>query len=251
VNDFLGQLNLTVQERRTVVGIFTVVIIVLNYLFVWPRFGEWSKINNQLSDMRRTIMTDNNFILKDTNPVNGWRVLVAKYAKLEGNADSLIEHPVDPQIQLTETIRLESRKSDVNVQSYNAGNVKSNAFFEEHSTLITIESQEPPLINFLFNMGNDPAMIRVGRLHLKPADDKRFRLRGEITLTANYSRKAPSAAAPAKPVKPGPKPATDRKTPPGTNSGPKGAKVPPPQPGPGTVRKLAPIPKPAPGSVRS
>ena len=48
VNDFLGQLNLTVQERRIVMGIFAVVILVLNYLFVWPRFGEWGRINKQL-----------------------------------------------------------------------------------------------------------------------------------------------------------------------------------------------------------
>jgi hypothetical protein len=49
MNNFLNQLNLTPQERRIVVGIiFLVVIVVLNLLFVWPHFGEWGSINKQL-----------------------------------------------------------------------------------------------------------------------------------------------------------------------------------------------------------
>ena len=52
MNNFLDQLNLTPQERRIVVAIGMVVIVVLNFLFVWPHFGEWSSINKQLEDMR-------------------------------------------------------------------------------------------------------------------------------------------------------------------------------------------------------
>jgi len=266
MNEFLGQLNLTVQERRTVVAILTILIIVLNYLFVWPQFGEWKRINKQLEEMRLKIRTDNNFIAKDTGPT-GWHALVEKLSHLEGTASNLIDQPIsDPQIQLTETIRLEAGKSKVDVQSYNAGSVKTNEFFEEHSTAITIVSQEAPLINFLYNMGNDPAMIRVGHLHLKPSDDKRNYLRGEITLTANYSRKAPAAAAPApppKPIVPGPKPAVAnakpapananpasvRKTPPSANPGPGAGKMPAAQPGAGPGRKSGPMPRPAPGAA--
>jgi len=86
--------------------------------------------------------------------------------------------------------------------------VKTNEFFEEHSTTISIESQEPQLVNFLYNMGMDPAMIRVAKLDLKPADANRYRLKGGITLTANYAKKPAtvSVAAAVKPV-PGAKPA--------------------------------------------
>jgi hypothetical protein len=264
VNDFLGQLNLTVQERRIVMVIFAVVIVVLNYLFVWPRFGEWSRINKQLNDMRNTMTNNNRLILQDTNPTNGWRKLVAQYALKEGA--SVSEHPVDPQVQLQNAIMLQARKTGVNVQNYNPGSVKTNQFFEEHSTVISVESQEPQLISFLFDMGNDPAMIRVGKLDLKPADQNRYHLRGGITLTANYSRKPAAAVAPATPAKagtPGAKPASatakpataTTKPPPGSK--PAAAPAPPggrkgplnagSGPGPGPGRKPPPNLPPPPG----
>src|SRR5580658_249365 len=65
VNNFLGQLNLTAQERRIVVIIFLVVIMVLNLLFVWPRFSDWGRITKQLEDMRRTEDTYNRAIQLD------------------------------------------------------------------------------------------------------------------------------------------------------------------------------------------
>jgi hypothetical protein len=252
VNDLLSQLNLTVQERRTVMGIFAVVIIVLNYLFVWPRFGEWGTLNKQLEEMRHTMTTHNRLILQDADPTNGWRKLVAKYAQKEGG--NVSEQPVDPQVQLQNVIMLQARKTGVNVESYNSGSVKTNdAFFEEHSTAITFESQEPPLISFLVNMGNDPAMVRVGKLHLKPADQNRYRLRGDITLTASYSRKAVVAAAPATPAKPAAskvKPAAATAKPP---PGPKkpGAPAPPPGSTPPRGRKMPPGTGPQPGPGRT
>ena len=216
-------------------------------------------------------MTNNNrLILLDTNPSNGWRKLVAQYALKEGG--NVSEHPVDPQVQLQNAIMLQARKTGVNVQSYNAGSVKTNQFFEEHSTVISVESQEPQLINFLYNMGNDPAMIRVAKLDLKPADQNRYHLRGGITLTANYSRKPATAETPAAPAKPGaphPKPAASaapaakpqhgprqagapaqpsgRKMPPNAGSGPGPGRMPVPQPGPGRVRRPAPNLPTAPG----
>ena len=259
MNDFLGQLNLTVQERRIVMIIFAVVIVVLNYLFVWPRFGEWGRINKQLVQMRQTMTNNNRVILLDTNPSNGWRKLVAQYALKEGG--NVSEHPVDPQVQLQNAIMLEARKSGVNVQSYNAGSVKTNQFFEEHSTVITVESQEPQLISFLFNMGNDPAMIRVAKLDLKPADQNRYHLRGGITLTANYSRKP--AASTAKPAAPATKPPRGsnqpgapvqpggRKMPPNAGSGSGPGRMPVLQPGPGRVHKPAPNLPTAPGQGQS
>jgi hypothetical protein len=85
----------------------------------------------------------------------------------------------------------------VTVGSFSPGSVKTNAFFEEHSTTISFESQEPQLVSFLFGMGNDPAMIRVAKLNLQPADANRYRLRGNITLTANYAKREASVLAPA------------------------------------------------------
>jgi len=200
VNNFLGQLNLTTQERRVVVVIILVVFFVVNLLLVWPHFKDWNRITKQLEDMRRTEDTYNRDIQLDLNATNGWRKEVDKLARQEGG--SKIDTPVDPQNQLQQTIIQQERKTGVTVGSFSPGPVKTNAFFEEHSTAITFESQEPQLVSFLLNMGNDPAMIRVAKLDLRPTDANRYSLKGAITLTANYAKKpasAVSAPAPAKP----------------------------------------------------
>jgi len=262
VNNFLSQLNLTTQERRIVVVIFLVVIVVLNLLFVWPRFGDWARITKQLEEMRRTEDNYNRTIQLDLNPTNGWRKDVDKLARQEGG--SKIDTSVDPQNQLQQTIIAEERKTHVTVGNLTPGPVKTNAFFEEDSTAITFESQEPQLVSFLFDMGNDPAMIRVAKLDLKPADlNTRYSLKGAITLTANYARKpaaAVSAAAAVKPAfgakpaaAPGTKPAAFpaagqvAKHPPGGPPTPGAGKQPPAGQKPNPLSRLVPPAKPGAG----
>jgi hypothetical protein len=241
MNNFLDQLNLTAQERRVVVGIFLVVIVTLNMLFVWPHFGEWSRINKQRFEMLRTMDNFNRTIAQDLNSTNGWKKQVAALAKKQGG--SVGEGLVDPQIQFERTIAEQERKTGVMVDNMNPGSVKTNAFFEEHSTTITAQSQEPQLVNFLWNMGNDPAMIRVAKLDLQPFDNNRYRLKGTITLTANYANKTAASVsgfAAAKPA-PGVKPAAAPKPKPGAAQPPaQTAKHPPggPPPGLGGNRRL-------------
>ena len=225
MNNFLNQLNLTPQERRIVVIIFLVVIVVLNLLFVWPHFGEWGSINKQLESMRGTIANDNRMIALDTNPTNGFQMEVKKLSRLEGN--SVMENPVDPSIQLGNTIRAQELKTGVNVSSFGTGRVKTNEFFEEISTAIEVQTQEPQLVSFLYNMGMDPAMIRVASLDLQPDDrSTRYKLKGSITLTANYTKRPPAGVSPstAKPIAAG-------------------------KPAPGPVRKPVVPPAPAPAAV--
>jgi Tfp pilus assembly protein PilO len=212
VNNFLSQLGLTAQERRIVVGIFMVVFVVLNYLFVWPSFGDWGKFNKQLETMRSQIEKDNDYIKQDY-ATNGWKQQVAFLSQREGS--SVMENPIDAQVQLQNTIRAQERKTGVYVESMHPGSVKSDEFFEEQSTAISLECQEPQLVGFLYHMGMDPAMIRVAVLNLKP-DANRYRLKVSLTLTANYAKKQASLVSGAAPDKhasgaktaaaPGPKP---------------------------------------------
>jgi Tfp pilus assembly protein PilO len=193
VNDFLGQLNLTPSERRIVVVIFLVVIVVLNLLFVWPRFSDWGRMTKQLEQMRQTEANYISTIQLDVSPTNGWRKEVEKMARLEGG--SKIDTPVDPQNQMQQTIIQEERKTGVTVGSFSPGPVKTNAFFEEHSTAISFESQEPQLVDFLYKMGNDPAMIRVAKLDLKATEPNRYTLKGTITFTGNYAKQSATTTA--------------------------------------------------------
>lgn len=272
MNNFLSQLDLTPQERRIVAIIFLVVIVVLNFLFVWPHFGEWGSINRQLGDMRNEIAKENRTIAIDRDATNGWQKQVATLIKKERKegSSSLDHSTVDPQVQLQNTILAQERKTGVLIKTRSPGSVKTNdAFFEEHSTTISLESQEPQLVSFLYNMGNDPAMIRVAKLDLKPVDANRYKLNGSITLTANYAKKSPTAGAHPAAVKPAPaaksaaKPPTAPGAKPAAAAGTKPAGPPatppvkrppagPPAPGarppaPGAAKPPTPVPRRKPG----
>ena len=192
VNNALEQLNLTPQERRIVVGIGMVLIVVLNLLFVWPHFSEWGKLQKQLATMRSDIERFNKQIALDTNPTNGLQKQLAKLVRQEGAGVA------DVQIQLQSTIIGQAHKAGVNVANYIPGSAgpQTNEFFERETARITFDSQEPQLINFLYNIGNDPAMIRVSELDLGPQDQNRYRLKGAVTFIANFAKRAPGAAKP-------------------------------------------------------
>ncbi len=203
MSNFLEQLNLTSQERRIVIAIGSVVILVLNYLFIWPQFSEWGRIQKQLKKDYATIEEENKEIALDRNPTNEFYTQLVKLERLEKSSPRIDA----VQVQLPKTIGDLAMKNGVTVNAYQpvgSRTPQTNEYFEEQSEQITIESQEPQLVNFLYQIGNDPSMIRVSELDLHPADvQNRYRLRGSITLTANYAKRAP-AAAPAKPSKPGP-----------------------------------------------
>ncbi len=207
MNNLLSQYNLTPGERRTLAIIFLVVIVVLNFLFVWPHFGEWGALKKQLAKIRSDAASEQKLIEEDT-AANGLRDQVAKLVKQEVQEGGNMSAPqvADPQIQLQNTVMTQERKTGVIVSSQSAGAVKTNdQFFEEHSLNLTMESEEEQLVNFLYNMGNDPAMIRVARLDLKPLDANRYKLRGNLTLTASYTRQVPAAGPKPSVAKPGPK----------------------------------------------
>jgi hypothetical protein len=234
-SSFLDQLNLTPQERRIVVGIAVIVFVVLNLLLVWPHFGDLGRVKHQLEDSRNTMRDWKEKILMDLEPTNGYK---AKLKQLERQQGGGI---VNQQVQLQKSIYDQAMKTGVNVGEYrpvNSTSAATNEFYEEQSLKITFECQEPQLVNFLFNVGNDPAMIRVRELKLSAADANRYALRGDAFLSANYAKqppkpapqpappagKAPAVApktAPGDKTIPGPKPSLNPKIAPGAQSAPK------------------------------
>ena len=107
---------------------------------------------------------------------------------------------MNQQVQLQRTVSDQALKTGVNVgeiRPVNALHAETNAFYEEQSVKITFETMEAQLVNFLVNVGNDPAMIRVRELHLNTADANRYRLRGDAVLSANYAKQPPKPAVAA------------------------------------------------------
>ena len=140
----------------------------------------------------------NKEILKDVEPVNGYKTTLKKLERQQGGGI------VNQQVQLQRTVSDQAIKTGVTVDEIRpavSAHPDTNEFYVEQSVKISFESQEAQLVNFLFNVGNDPAMIRVHELNLKTADANRYRLKGDAILTANYA-KQPTGPAPKKPSPP-------------------------------------------------
>jgi Tfp pilus assembly protein PilO len=197
MNSFLDSLNLRPQERRLVVIVGVVVFVVLNLWFVRPHFGDWRKLRDGLEEARQK--------RKDyVEKINADRKeggLQDQLHKLEQDGSNL---PENSDIQLQRTIMAQASEAKVTINNYqpvpNTRGGATNEFFEEQSIKITVDSEEKPLVDFLYKVGDDASMIRVRDLNLKPADANRYRLKGTMTLTANYQKKPKTpSAAPAAP----------------------------------------------------
>jgi Tfp pilus assembly protein PilO len=235
MNGFLDQLNLTPQERRIVVVIAVVVFVVLNLLLVWPHFKDLGQVRRQLDDTRKKIQAWNKEILADVEPVNGYKTTLKKLERQQGGGI------INQQVQLQRTVSDQAIKTGVTVSEIKpatSGHPDTNEFYVEQSVKISFETEESQLVNFLFNVGNDPAMIRVHELNLKTADANRYRLRGDAILTANYAKQT-TAPAPQKPSSPAAKPPAGK---------PPAGKPPAAAPKTVPVTKPASHPKTAPGA---
>ena len=42
-------------ERRLAVGVVVVLILVLNFVFIWPHFSDWSRLKTRLKNARDTL----------------------------------------------------------------------------------------------------------------------------------------------------------------------------------------------------
>ena len=42
-------------ERRLAVGVAVILILVLNYVFVWPHFSDWGQLRRRENDARRKL----------------------------------------------------------------------------------------------------------------------------------------------------------------------------------------------------
>jgi hypothetical protein len=197
----LDSLNLRPQEKRIIVIIAVVVFIVLNLVLVVPRFKEYGSIQKNLAATRLNIANYNAYIAKDTN-AGGFREQLERLQKQP-------EGVVSPkEIQLEQTVDAVARSCSVfivsrnNVASQSLGPAsQSDKFFERQSIRITAQASEDALVKFLYEVGNDPAMIRVWELQLNPLEPaQRYRLNASITLIADYQKAVVTNTPLAKPA---------------------------------------------------
>ena len=202
---FLDQLNLRPAEKRVVFVIVVVVFFVLNYWMVWPHFGDWARIRKQLDATRGKIHDETAEIVRDVDSTNGYK---RQLAKLEREQKGGVSKVFDEALLLQQTVAAQAPKCGVDISSRVPGapTANTNEFFDEQTLQITFEASESNLVDFLYNVGNDPSMVRIRELRLDPVDPGRYKLRGSILLAANYEKRA-LPTQPKSAFQPGAKPA--------------------------------------------
>lgn len=193
MSSLFDKLNLRPNERRLVIIVAIVVFIILNAIFVWPRFADWGKLKNRREGAAKTL--------------SQYQQEVARTALYQKQFDELEKAGAtvaseEQALKLSTTIHNQAVLSVVTVNNYNeirqtsAGPGKANQFFEEKAANVNITADEKALVDFLYHLGVGGSLIRVRSMSLSP-DQPRYKLQGNLQVVASYAKKAPPKVAPA------------------------------------------------------
>ena len=176
MKEFLARLS--PLERRFVVGVFVVVVLVINVLFIWPRFKDWDAAQVRLARFRGTLAT---YKAEITQMPDYER----KVKILEGGSA-----PVPPEDQAIEFVRNINTLAAQGGFSIALGRMSegTNQIFLEKTQPITLVAEESQLVDFLYNLGAGNSLIRARSLRLSP-DPPHQKLSASITLVASYQKK--------------------------------------------------------------
>ena len=214
MTSFLDKMNLKPQERRWVVIVVLVVFVLLNFIFVWPNFGNLGRSEQGLRDTQ-------GLLKKYQGEIDKQATYTRQLRELQEGGQFIANE--EQALRLSQEVNNQAALTGVNILSSTPGtrgSGKTNAFFDEQTLQISINCDEPPLVEFLYNLAARESLTRVRSMTLGP-DPKRERLQGNITLVKSFQRKPPAkstaAAAPtnstaAKLVPPATRPATATNT---------------------------------------
>ena len=165
-------------ERRLAVAVLVVLFLVLNYVFVWPHFSDWSRLRYRLADARRKLALYRATIAQSAQ-------YAALVAKMEGEGGKVA--PEDQAINFLRTIQSQSARSGVGVVSMSRQMTRTNEFFVELTQNINVIADDQQLVDFLYKLGSDASMIRVRDLELQP-DPAHQHLNVNLRLIASYQK---------------------------------------------------------------
>jgi hypothetical protein len=239
MSSFFDKLNLNAQERRLVVITGIVVFALLNWFFVWPEFGEYSKFEQRTKDASVKLKSYQDEINK--RPIYQKQL---DELKTQGNYVPTEE----AALRLAQEVDTRAALSGVTLSTLTtlhrqASGGKTNAFFEEAAATVNVNTGEKELIDFLYSLADKDLMIRAKSMNISP-DPTRMRLQGPITLVKSYQRRPPPrpASTPAATAKPASPPAatTPKPTPAPPRNEPTVTPAPKPATPPPTVTPTAP-----------
>jgi Tfp pilus assembly protein PilO len=178
--------NLRPSERRLVVIVAVVVVVALNWIYVWPHFSDFGNYEGRLNSATMTLQTRNTMIAQTPT-------LLAALKKYD--EEGVFVAPEDQGVTFMRTVQTEALGCSVALQSSSRPTTRTNdVFFVEVIQNINVLAEEKNLVDFLYKLGSDSSMIRVRDLSLQP-DSPHQRLSSDIRLVANYQK---TPAGPAK-----------------------------------------------------
>ena len=217
------KLNLRPAERRLVIVVGIVVFIIVNWIWVWPRFFDWGKLQSRRNAANSLLQQYN----KEIANTPGYQ---ARLKDLESQGAVVASE--DQALKLSTTVQNQAALSGVEYNRFEIMRAtaftqggKTNQFFEEQGCIMSVTTLEKNLVDFLYSLGTGGSFIRVRSFTLNP-DAPRNKLQGSVTLVASYAKKAPPkvlvtpAAAGARPTNAASRAASPFKTnaPPKTNN---------------------------------
>ena len=211
--------RLSPVERFFIAGAILCLFVVINLVFVFPKFGKLKGIERRDRDAKAKL----NLYEKEIAQTDFYRTNITI---LEGDGASV---PLEDQgVSFLQAIQSEAVKSGVIVQANNRQPERTNQFFLERRQSLNTLSEESQLVDFLYNLGTGSAQTRVHAISIRP-DPSRTKLNATITLVASFQKKPPTRTASAPAAKPAakeaakdsPKPAATPATKPATNAAPK------------------------------
>jgi Tfp pilus assembly protein PilO len=165
-------------ERRLAVAVLVVLFLVLNYVFIWPHFSDWSRLRYNLADAQRKLALYRTTIAQSAP-------YAALVKKMEGAGGTVA--PEDQAINFIRTIDSQSARSGVGIINTSRQMTRTNEFFVEVTESINVTAGDQQLVDFLYKLGSDASMIRVHDLELQP-DPAHQRLNANIRLIASYQK---------------------------------------------------------------
>lgn len=192
MTSLFDKLNLAPAERRLVVIVGIVIFVVLNFWFVFPQFGEWAKNERRIIDDSGKLATFQKEVEKKSQYEKEIRQL-----QQESGSEVATE---EAALRLSQEVNSQAALSGVTITSITplqrqATTSKTNAFFDEASLTVNINTSEKELVEFLYRLADKDLLIRAKSMQLGP-DPTRTRLQGPITLVKSYQRRPPPKASP-------------------------------------------------------
>ena len=182
----LDKLGLKPGEKRLVVFVALAVFVVLNFWLVFPQFGKVAYWKQQRKDALKKLQQFQAEIQKRSQYEKRLRTLERLGAAVASSQQAL---------QLQRVVASQATLSGVAVERYDpsrrSSTRRTNSFFEEQTLVVTVNTGEKELVDFLYNLGKKNQLIRVRGMNLGP-DPRGTRLRGTITLVASFQKKAPA-----------------------------------------------------------